>query len=248
MKQIVLVLGFAGTMLVGILLFFHLSSQRNFSERSGDETEVNGLPVYPGAKLTSHFGISAQAGAVEYVFATNSSRDLVEAFYKDALAKRGWKLTHEGAVQTKSWDSHGMGFVWRSQGKSVPTRKYLAAAFWLMPEGGTNVSLSLEAWPDPMEVPMYADAQNVQTETAQGSLDHTVRYITGAQPEEIQAYYSDMLPKYGWWLVPDSGPDIRSNYGRADGSEGSSVVVHISRVSSGQTQVTLSVLVGGGNP
>jgi hypothetical protein len=58
------------------------------------------FPVYPGASFVSHVPVAVHGNQV-FRFRTTDSSDAVAAFYREASARNGWKLTDSGGVGTR---------------------------------------------------------------------------------------------------------------------------------------------------
>jgi hypothetical protein len=147
----------------------------------------------------------------------------------------------------------GMAFTWTNSEEGAPARKHLSIGLRLLPETKTEISISVERWPDPNKVPVYPGAIGVKTASVQefgdGPLNHVITYVVDAQPSAIRTYYEKVMIDHGWSLAPSELDSVTFNYGRGgggyEGSAGSKVRVRIEASPGESTKVALTVIILG---
>ncbi len=200
------------------------------------------IPIYPNAipvELPSNERVS---GALDYT--VEAYRQDVLVFYQNALPNKGWSLYY-------TWTPSELEYIWQDPNLSLP---YLLHLVVDLDQGNVLVppaDLYIRIWrePDPNNIQLLNDAQNVQTkdEVMVSQTDvglsrsdnvRTISYLTGHKPEDILTFYSNILPLYGWTIDnPDepSEPNFHGglhegttyHYYSSDGGPSSGAVVNI---------------------
>jgi hypothetical protein len=158
---------------------------------------------------------------------------MITAFYADILPKRGW-LGHERTTCENCfpWSE----YFWTDPEGIVPWHLYLSISVTAGspdPEGKTvggfpvydtiAVTLLYGRYPDLANLPVYPDAQQVDTKSAETfdnpvfarlgikrpdyykdeQVMHTTTktYLTGESPGKVEAYYKSVLNEHGWAFI-----------------------------------------------
>jgi hypothetical protein len=167
---------------------------------------VETVTVYPEAKDVSYDKLySDDLYSVSYI--ANATFPQVEAFYEKQLSHDGWTL---------EWDNKGEEYLdesssysWTDSANTQPWDLSLFLDLKEITSGdprGLRVEESLRRQPNLNRVPLYPDAHQVES-TWQPSIKWTgfeekhITYLTDATPQELSAYYKNILPQCGW-----SGP------------------------------------------
>lgn len=171
------------------------------------EAEV--MPLYPGAKLeqvdSSHQ--VANAKVIQFEVAANPLD--VMSFYKDILVKKGWVLRSEVSLRQ-------LGFTWADPAAILPwgldidmpiTYSYNSERKAMTTWG----TIYLRRVPDVHKIPFYPGGQQISVSKdhieAGSNPDHKT-YMVKATPPEIEAFYKNVLPQYGWILDEGTNDNI----------------------------------------
>jgi Tfp pilus assembly protein PilP len=207
--------------------------------------DVETIPVYPGSQQVET-DTSELPQARTTSFTAAASRESVYKFYLETLPLKGWI--------TKGTGSTTLIMHWSDSSGKVPWRLFLNMSFWAADAQTTVVTAHVSRWPDPNNLPVYPDAQNLTAKDAvdeDGFKDRVLTYSATASPEQVTKFYREMLTQYGWHET-DSEQD-KSNqggsfyYGRGDESSartigiGSTVTFAVKPENENQVQVEIRV-------
>jgi len=179
-------------------------------------TTTMDIPLYPGAEITYKSCVGTVPDACEYHFTTNDTKQIVRDYYRDLVANAGWFVMEESG----NYGSWGLKVYKRNQEGLAPMRWFLRMYIDPMPieDGGrTRIIIIYDPWPDPHNVPLYPDAQQVEarweTDNESGmDAKRVTSYLTSATRVQIEAYYKAILPQHGWFYT-DWQPTTRLNFG-----------------------------------
>lgn len=258
LRQFALGIGLLALVLVLSISAFASMKNKSLASANVDlNSELEGIPIFPGAEQlypqrgevpNDHF--NTRPGAGQYQLKTPNSRTEVEAFYKKSLAERGWNLVYEGTSRIDAWDSIGLVFTWTNPNEGIPRRRYLGVSLRILQNSTTEINLDFERWPDPNQVPLYPNAEQVEDDVRpneSGFPVRVIRFLSDASPSDIDAYYNDILVQHGWWKIEpypeatDQSPFYNYAGQSPPGPTASSVRVHIQPDAGGRTQVELIV-------
>lgn len=174
---------------------------------TNDVHSAEQIPVPPGAQhLVQTNDTRSQPWALTSDFDADSTAQDLAAFYEAVLPRSGWKLSGHESITASGI---GIEFLWLDTKGVLPYRllfvagigKNLDDARGLTEARPCYVNTTLVRWPYALKVPMYPNAQQVQVRDVvgqYGEMVHVTAFVTGANPQEVDQYYSSTLPQYGW--------------------------------------------------
>jgi hypothetical protein len=162
---------------------------------------TEGIPIFPGAKQHSGKEKDGPYSGL-YMFVTTAPMEDVIAFYKQELANKQWVLALEHGVGNR----YNMIFDWKNPRNEIPLRRHLDIGFSTpSSHSQTDILLDFSRWPDPTQVPLYPDAQNVEVKWGKdpdgGYVQRVITYESGANTAAVVAYYKDMMGQHGWRIT-----------------------------------------------
>jgi hypothetical protein len=212
-------------------------------------TGTTDIPIYPGGEVTWNQIGEDGPGLGSFRVKTKASNDEIGAFYANVLLARDWTLAHdEGDVYDRQ-----VTFIWTNSGDGAPARR----TFWLsldnVKQDGATIYAEIAAWPDSNRVPLIEDAQNVETNWANGLSrgfedDRQLKvttYTTAFAPTDVEAFYKEKMPEHGWGLavwVPHPGIAFSYSYLNPYGYDGevwSNIVIGSEQLTDGRTRVII---------
>jgi hypothetical protein len=152
------------------------------------------------------------AGPDRTAFETPDSAYAVLDFYEKALLDKGWALYQR-------WGPNSAEYEWQDSKLMMPYSIHaVISAGGEAPagEGPSVIHITVGPQPDPNNIPIYPDAQQVEKKDvlvtqviSQEPIkdeERRVTFATNAEPAQVEAYYKDKLPQYGWTLGEGPGP------------------------------------------
>ncbi|MEO8287494.1 MAG: hypothetical protein ABI670_13795 [Chloroflexota bacterium] len=174
-----------------------------------DLPDIEFIPIYPKASVikTTNKSVSFR----QVVYEAGDSFYKIDEFYRDKLAKRGWRfLNSDDTLRRYDWSD--------PSGKS-PWHLYLDVVLGLTSNDfKTFVNLNYGRYPDIGDgMPVYPDAQQVaisRSEKEEGTGSERIQvhitdktYLSNASPQDITKYYDGSLLEGGWYFFePGTGP------------------------------------------
>jgi hypothetical protein len=213
-------------------------------------TNITAVPVYPGAEPYDNYCEENPPDKCTYDLLTTDSVEQIVEFYKATFAKNGWALAEEQGIP----ESPHLYFVWTNSAGISPSRFFVGIS--ISPsgfeEGKRAISVRFERWPDSQKIPLYKDAYDTQVkkEDPRGNwLEDTVTtYKTKASPDEIRAFYKDLLTQQGWrvYMAADGSPDADIEF-VYDRTEATRMIMSFGEIrvlskAIGETQVELRII------
>lgn len=179
--------------------------------------DIDKLPTYPKAQNVTVVRDWPESPIKQIDYYTDDDTQQVQAYYKQVLLANGWILSGENSrVQSVYIEFHRI----HTTGQSP----YGLAANILIDTASTqttqvnilrtHVSTQLERLPDASAVPLYADASDVVVSykiNEHGVLERITNYNTNVQLRDLEQYYRNILPTYGWHLGGYSSNSDGSN-------------------------------------
>jgi hypothetical protein len=210
------------------------------------EANIEDVVRYPNGKQVHHWRDENDPEDYVYDFTTPDSLDVILSYYKRTLASAGWLLQEEVGRE----NIRGLYFVWLNPSTAptaAPGRRYLHVSITgAVGEEEGFIRINHERWPDPNGVQLLPDAQDVTVEWEQPPNDpdweRVTTFTTSATPDEVEAFYREILPKHGWVLTnwqPPEGTNFGYNRGGPETGTGSSVIVDARLLADGKTGVEL---------
>jgi hypothetical protein len=214
-------------------------SNQAISTPALDELDV--IPLYPGAEQLSQFVNSATIGSVGFAFWTDASPDEVLSYYRTYYDQRDWSLEKE-VRQEEFYFSYFLN----TDQKGI--RRYVSLRIEMRGDKNTGGDVELDRWPDPDKIPLYPNAQETTTRYEMDPVylvaNRIITYNVQASVQEIQSYYNNSLPMYGWLKegtleTPQPGSAFSYTRGRAQIDYG--VQLYTQSLNDKQTQVELHI-------
>jgi hypothetical protein len=182
-------------------------------------------------------------------FRTSDSFAQVMTYYREVLLSQGWALISTSA------NDQSLTFAWTDP-KGVALSNFdLHLSVDEQVQKGSDVKILMRQWSDPMKIPSYWGAQQVDVRYERVSADEDVwwritTYSVSASPEEIAAYYSKLLTSLGWEFEQPSSSITSSEgisfvYVRGTSyieDLGDRDIIRAQREANGQTMVRLSAI------
>lgn len=167
------------------------------------------IPLYPGAKIISASEeVDGTYRERKVVLEASDSYEEVDAFYKQALPKRGWRVHSDSPPY----------YIWADPSGTSPWQLELYLAIEGKSYDKRRITIEYTRVPNVENIPLYADAQEVEVHHEEQPGDpergeHPARittktFVTSASKEEIADYYNTRLIEYGWLFHDDSGAGL----------------------------------------
>jgi hypothetical protein len=168
-----------------------------------------GIPIYPSAEELRRESDEWESLYPVTTYVVNIKRDQVAEFYKTYLVPEGWVISSDTSEDRYSFRS--LRFILNNEKALEPRQLELLITMRGIPQSErSRVELLLEYQPDVRNLPLYENAREtvasipseIETRpiTEFTSYFRVITYKADASPDDIKAYYTDNLPKFGWRL------------------------------------------------
>jgi hypothetical protein len=184
--------------------------------------DIDYIPIYLNASVittTSELVIFRRV-----VYEVGDSTDKVDVFYRDTLAKKGWRFLN-------SQDSLSL-YDWADPSGKSPWHLYLEVVLGLtLDNSKTLVTLIYGRYPDIGDsLPVSPDAQQITTshsEEEKGTGSEKIQvhvtdktYLSKASPQDLTNYYDGSLLEYGWYFYDRASGPSNSQTGDITSQDG----------------------------